>query len=84
MDTDVKINLNRLRRKGIRFLMLQSPSQKLLQHTVDLVATKRLQLTPLITHVLDGLDKVPQAIDMSLNKAKYNLMNPAQVAVSKG
>ncbi len=83
-DAEVKMNLNRLRRKGIKYLFLPPPTRKLLQHTVDLVATKRLRLTPLITHVLDGLDKVPEAIGMSLNKAKYRLMNPAQVVVSRG
>lgn len=83
-DADVNLDLNRLRRKGIRYIFLPPPSAKLLQHTVDLVATGKLKLTPLITHVLQGLDKVPQAIDMSLNKGKYQLMNPAQVVVSEG
>jgi threonine dehydrogenase-like Zn-dependent dehydrogenase len=83
-ESDVSLNLNRLRRKGIRYIFLPPPSPKLLQHTVDLVATGKLKLTPLITHVLDGLDKVPLAIEMSLNKGKYKLMNPAQVVVSKG
>lgn len=83
-ESDVSLNLNRLRRKGIRYIFLPPPSHKLLQHTVDLVATGKLKLTPLITHVLDGLDKVPLAIEMSLNKGKYKLMNPAQVVVSKG
>ncbi len=82
-DADVNLDLNRLRRKGIRYIFLPPPSPKLLQHTVDLVATGKLKLTPLISHVLEGLDKVPQAIDMSLNKGKYKLMNPAQVVVSK-
>jgi threonine dehydrogenase-like Zn-dependent dehydrogenase len=83
-DADVSLDLNRLRRKGIRYVFLPPPRHKLLQHTVDLVATGKLKLTPLITHVLDGLDKVPQAIEMSLNKGKYKLMNPAQVIVSTG
>ncbi len=83
-ESDVNINLNRLRRKGIRYIFLPPPSRKLLQHTVDLVATGKLKLKPLITHVLDGLDKVPEAIEMSLNKGKYRLMNPAQVVVSRG
>ncbi|MFH1639094.1 MAG: alcohol dehydrogenase catalytic domain-containing protein [Chloroflexota bacterium] len=81
-DADVKMNINRLRRKGVRYLMLPPPSRRLLQHTVDLVATGRLELKPLITHVLEGLEKVPEAIEMSLNKARYKLMNPAQVVVS--
>jgi threonine dehydrogenase-like Zn-dependent dehydrogenase len=83
-DAHVNLNLNRLRRKGIRYIFLPPPSPKLLQHTVDLVATGKLKLTPLISHVLEGLDKEPQAIEMSLNKGKYKLMNPAQVVVSKG
>ena len=81
--SDVKMNINRLRRKGIKYLMLHDPSPKLLQHTVDLVATKRLRLKSLMSGALEGLEKVPQAIEMSLNKAKYKLMNPAQVIVSR-
>ena len=79
----VMLNIDRLRGKGIKYLMPVAASQRLLQHTVDLVATNRLQLKPLITHVLEGLENASQAIEMTLHKAKYKMMNPAQVVVSR-
>ena len=34
---------------------------------------------PTITHVLNGLDKVPQAFEITANKGKHKAINPAQV-----
>ena len=79
----VTLDIDRIREKGVKYLTPRVGSKRLLQHTVDLVATKRLQLKPLITHVLEGLENAPQAIEMTLNKAKNNMMNPAQVVVSR-
>lgn len=79
----VVLDIDHLRGTGIKYLMPAAGSQRLLQHTVDLVATNRLQLKPLITHVLEGLENAPQAIEMTLHKAKYKMMNPVQVVVSR-
>jgi len=77
------LDIEHLRNKGVKYIMPRLVSQRLFQHTVNLVATKRLQTEPLITVVLEGLEKVPQAIEMTLNKAKYKMMNPAQVVISQ-
>ena len=82
IGSQVTLSLDLLRTKGIKYFMPAPTTQRIFQHTVNLVATGRLQLKPLITHVLEGLDKAPQAIEMTLNKAKYKIMNPAQVVVS--
>jgi hypothetical protein len=37
----------------------------------------------MITCVLDGLDKVPEAFALTANKADHGLINPAQVIVSR-
>lgn len=68
---------------GARYIMPQQPSAKLVSHTVNLVAARKFQVAPLITHILDGLDKVPQAFEMTASKGKFNIMNPAQVVVSR-
>ena len=81
--TPVALNIDRIREKGMKYLTPSSVSRIVLQHTVDLVAAKKLQTKPLITHVFEGLDKAPQAIEMTMHKAKHKMMNPAQVVVSR-
>jgi hypothetical protein len=34
---------------------------------------------PTITHVLQGLATVPEAFEITANKARYQAINPAQV-----
>jgi hypothetical protein len=37
----------------------------------------------LITHILDGIEMVPEAFEITENKSKFNLLNPAQIIISK-
>ena len=69
--------------RGIQYRGLASGTRKLSRYTIDLVASKRVQLAPLVTHVLEGLDKVPEAFEITGNKAKYGAINPAQVVVAR-
>lgn len=80
----VTLDIKRLRTKGIQYVMMRGSSDDLMRHTVDLVASKRLQLKPLIRHVLEGLENGARALEMTANKAKYGIINPVQVVVSKG
>lgn len=57
-------------------------SPRLVPYTIDLVASKRVQPAPAVTHVLKGLDKVPEAFEITGNKAKYGAVSPAQVVVA--
>jgi len=70
-------------KKGIHYMGRKSPSPRIIQYTIDLVKSKRIQLSPYVTHVLEGLDKVPQAFEITGNKAKYRAINPAQVVVAQ-
>ena len=58
-------------------------SHKLADYVIHLVASRRVQLTPLITHVLEGIEKVTEAFDITGNKAKYKAINPVQFVVSQ-
>ncbi|MBI2908553.1 MAG: alcohol dehydrogenase catalytic domain-containing protein [Chloroflexi bacterium] len=71
------------RERGITYLTSESCPPKLTKWAVHLVATKRVQLAPLISHVLEGLDKVPEAFHITSHKSEYKATNPAQVVVSK-
>jgi threonine dehydrogenase-like Zn-dependent dehydrogenase len=54
-----------------------------LRFAINLVASKRVKLSPLVTHTLDGIEKVPEAFEITGNKAKYGAINPAQVIISR-
>jgi hypothetical protein len=49
---------------------------------VRLAASGRVRLKPTITHVLRGLESVPQAFEITANKGKYKAINPAQVLLA--
>jgi threonine dehydrogenase-like Zn-dependent dehydrogenase len=82
-EPNTRLDVSSLVMRGIHYTGLGASSWKMAQYTIDLVASKRLQLAPLITHILEGLDKVPQAFEITGNKAKYGALNPAQVVVYK-
>ena len=46
-------------------------------------ASGRVRLKPAITHVLDGIEAVPRAFEITANKGKYKAINPAQVMMQR-
>ncbi|MBN1192060.1 MAG: zinc-binding dehydrogenase [Dehalococcoidales bacterium] len=81
LGADARVDVSPINSKGVLYRGLGSSTAKLARYAVDLVATKRVQLAPLVTHVFDGLDKMPQAFEITGNKARYKAINPAQVNV---
>jgi len=73
------INIDLLRERSLRYLFPDISTPEHLQHTVRLVASGRVSLQPTITHILNGLESVPQAFEITANKGKYQAINPAQV-----
>jgi threonine dehydrogenase-like Zn-dependent dehydrogenase len=80
-DGVVDLDLNQLRAQAIKYLFPAPTNRKLMEYTVHLVATGQVTLKPTITHVLQGLDKLPEAFEITANKGKYKALNPAQVVV---
>ncbi len=74
---DMPIDL--LRERSIRYLFPDISTKQHLQHTVRLAASGRVQLKPAITHILNGIESVDQAFEITANKGKYQAINPAQV-----
>jgi threonine dehydrogenase-like Zn-dependent dehydrogenase len=81
LGANAQVDISPLNQSGVMYRGLSSGSRKLAQYAVDLVATRRVQLAPLVTHELEGLDKMLEAIEITGNKAKYGAINPAQVKV---
>jgi threonine dehydrogenase-like Zn-dependent dehydrogenase len=75
------LDVDRLRERSLRYLFPDISTQAHLAHTVRLVATGRVRVKPTITHVLSGLDAVPQAFEITANKGAYKAINPAQVVI---
>src|SRR5581483_11940403 len=78
----VELNIDRLRERSLRYLFPDISTLGHLEHTVHLVASGRVRVGPTITHVLHGLEAVPEAFEITANKGKYRAINPAQVVLA--
>ena len=75
----VELPVDLLRERSLRYVFPDISTLEHLEHTVRLVSTGRVRLEPAITHVLEGIDSVPKAFEITANKGKYRAINPAQV-----
>lgn len=75
----LELNIDLLRERSLRYLFPDISTQAHLEHTVRLVASGRVRLKPTITHILHGIESVPEAFEITANKGKYKAINPAQV-----
>ena len=75
----MELDVDFMRERSLRFLFPDISTLAHLEHTVRLVASGRVRLKPTITHVLQGLESVPRAFEITANKGKYQAINPAQV-----
>jgi threonine dehydrogenase-like Zn-dependent dehydrogenase len=73
------VDIDLMRERSLRYLFPDISTVAHLEFTVRLVSSGRVRLKPAIRHVLDGIDKVPQAFEITANKGKYKAINPAQV-----
>jgi len=83
LEPKATLDISPVSMRGIQYLGHATCTQKLIRYAFDLVASKRVQLAPMVTHVLEGLDKVPKAFEITSDKARSKAINPAQVIVSK-
>ena len=78
----LSLNVDYLRERSLRYLFPDISTQAHLEHTVRLVASGRVRLKPTIAHVLHGIESVPQAFEITANKAAHKAINPAQVMMA--
>jgi threonine dehydrogenase-like Zn-dependent dehydrogenase len=77
------IEVGPINMRGIIYRGLGPCKWEHLRFAINLVASKRVKLAPLVTHTLEGIEKVPEAFEITGNKAKYGAINPAQVIISR-
>jgi threonine dehydrogenase-like Zn-dependent dehydrogenase len=75
----LELNVDLFRERSLRYVFPDISTLGHLEHTVRLVASGRVRLRPTITHILSGIDSVPEAFEITANKGKYQAINPAQV-----
>ncbi len=75
----LELNIDLFRERSLRYVFPDVSTLGHLEHTVRLVASGRVRVKPTITHVLSGIEAVPQAFDITANKGKHKAINPAQV-----
>ena len=71
------------RGRSLRYVFPSILDRKLFETAISLVASGRINLKPLITRVLHGIGKVPEAFALTADKARHGLINPAQVVISE-
>ena len=74
--------LGEYRGRGIDLVFPVDISLKTLEHGVHLAASGRVKLAPVISHTLEGIENLPEAMEITSNKKKYGTTSPAQVIVS--
>ena len=79
----LEIDIDLLRERSLRYMFPDISTRGHLEHTVHLVSSGRVQLKETITHVLEGIESVPQAFEITANKGKYKAINPAQVVIRR-
>ena len=79
----LQFDIDTLRERSLRYLFPDISTLEHLEHTVRLVASGRVRLKPTITHVLEGIEQVPKAFEITANKGQYQAINPAQVVICR-
>ena len=72
-------DIDAIRERSLRYVFPDMSTVAHLEHTIRLVSSGRVLLKPVITHILPGIESVPEAFEITGNKAKYKVINPAQV-----
>jgi threonine dehydrogenase-like Zn-dependent dehydrogenase len=80
----LQLNVDAWRERSLRYLFPDISTQAHLEYTVRLVASGRVRLARTITHVLNGIESVPRAFEITANKGTHRAINPAQVMMCSG
>ena len=77
----LQLDIDLLRERSLRYLFPDISTQAHLEHAVRLAASGRVRLKPAITHILQGIESVPKAFEITAAKGKHGAINPAQVVM---
>jgi threonine dehydrogenase-like Zn-dependent dehydrogenase len=83
LEPGAAVDVQPINKKGLQYRGFFSPNlAEHARYAIDLVVSQRVKLAPLITHTLHGLEKVPEAFEITGHKARYKAVSPAQVVLN--
>jgi threonine dehydrogenase-like Zn-dependent dehydrogenase len=77
----VPIDFQRARLRSTKLIFPEMAHLRHLAATVEMVASGRLQIEPLVSHVVWGLEQAPLAFEITADKGRYGATGPAQIVV---
>jgi threonine dehydrogenase-like Zn-dependent dehydrogenase len=83
LDSSTKLEASPVIWKGVQYIGPGYFTNKDLDYLITLVASKRIKLIRLVTHILEGLDKAPEAFEITGNKIKHKALGSAQVRIAQ-
>ena len=81
-EEGASLDLSALLHRSVEYRSRWLYSQKEVEWAVELVASKKAQLEPLVTHFVEGIEQAVEAMEITMHKKKYGAINPAQIVVS--
>lgn len=69
--------------KRIKYIFPERATRADMELGIQLVAQGKVRFKPCITHVLQGVEKLPEDIDITAHKAQYDAINPAGLSPHK-
>lgn len=80
---EVPFELKTLRKMGIRYIGHLGATDTHFYYGVSKILTKQIDIRTGITHILEGIERLPEAVEITGHKGKYGAINPAQVIVNR-
>jgi threonine dehydrogenase-like Zn-dependent dehydrogenase len=78
---EVPIDFLTWRMRSVQLVFPMMASIRHLETTIDMVAQRRLQIDPMISHIVWGLEEAPTAFAITGEKARYHATGPCQIVV---
>ena len=81
LEGKVEVDLMGFRKKGLHYLFPGVPTNKMWEYGVQAVAEKKVNIKPTIGNILKGLESFREAVELTTEKGRHQLINPPQVIV---
>ena len=81
IDGSMEIDQVFMRNRRISYIFTKSVQKEDYQLGAFWVASGRVKIQPQISHVFHGLEKLPEAMEITVFKKKHRATNPAQIIV---
>lgn len=78
----ITLDPNMLRARRIKYIFPSGATRADMELGIHLLSRGKVCFKPGITHVLNGIETLPEAFDITADKTKYGAINPAVVVVS--